>query len=107
MARQGFQYLSHHACLDPSAEAPETGGAGWEAVRQISPCRAGTQDPQDPVEYRTIVMQLRSAATIGASCSQRNEGRQYCPLIIRQFFSACHDEKPSCQKKNIDSLFMK
>src|SRR6476660_213273 len=70
--RQAFQDLSHHAGLDPAGKSSETGASGRKAVRQIRPGSAGTQDPENAVEYRTVAVQLWSSASVCTSYRSRN-----------------------------------
>jgi hypothetical protein len=60
-----FQNLAHGPRLHPAAEPPEAGRSGGEALRQVSPRGAGTQDPQHPVEHRAVIMLERSPAPVG------------------------------------------
>jgi hypothetical protein len=45
------------------------------------------------MEHRSGIMRERSAAPVGPALLHWYEGRQYRPLFVGEFFSACHVKK--------------
>jgi hypothetical protein len=61
--RQAREQVTEDAVLPPLLEPPMAGLLRRVAIRQVTPRRAGAQDPQHPVEHRTRVA-LRAAAAV-------------------------------------------
>ncbi|MDB5761622.1 MAG: hypothetical protein JWQ21_617 [Herminiimonas sp.] len=106
VAHQGFKHLAHDPCLDPATEPSKAGAAGRKPLWRIGPGSAGTQHPQNPIQYCPVTMHVRSASPGKSPCRGRNQwGRiAHCSSVsssLRAMMQPLHAEK------SVDLLFMK
>ena len=88
--RQGLQDAAQGAGTDPGLKAAMTGLIRRITGREILPRRAGSEDPEDPVQHVAGVAP-RPPAAIAAQTGLRQEWRQDGPLRVCEVHAVEYD----------------
>src|SRR5262245_24416691 len=81
--RQNFEDAPQQSGAHPVLESPVTGLIRGIAIRQIRPWGAGPQDPEDAVEYSTVLFPRAPSAVVPPG-ELGQEGTDEGPLLVGQ-----------------------
>jgi hypothetical protein len=81
--REDFEDAPQYPGAHPVLKSPVAGLIGRVSVRRVRPRSPGPQDPEDPVEYGTVLFP-RALSTVCAARQLGQEGPDESSLLIRE-----------------------